>query len=154
MYDRILVPTDGSDASVRAAEEAFRIARESGASVHTVYVIDESASSLLFSDKPMAELLEALAEEGEMAVESVAERAGDVRVATDVIRGMGIHDAILEYATDNEVDLVVMATHGRQGIEHLLGSTTERVIAHSSLPVLVVDAGDREGEGVGDGEDE
>lgn len=149
MYDDILVPTDGSEASFRAAEEALRIARETGATVHAVYVIDESGSTLLFADQSMAALLEALAEEGEGAVEEVANLTSDVQVETDVIRGMAIHDAILEYASDHDVDLVVMGTHGRQGIEHLLGSTTERVIAHSSVPVLVVREDDQDERGGG-----
>lgn len=143
MYDVILVPTDGSEASRRAAEEAFRIARETGATVHAVYVIDESASSLLLSDRPMADLLEALTEKGEDAVEAIADHADGVEVVTDVIRGMRIHEAILDYAADHGADLVAMGTHGRQGIEHLLGSTTERVTAQSSIPVLVVSENER-----------
>lgn len=158
MYDVVLVPTDGSEASLRAAEEAFRIARETGAVVHALYVIDESASTLIFADRPMADLLEALGEEGNAAVAAVADRAAataadvdaaeaaaDVEVVTDVVRGMQIHEAILEYAADHDVDLVVMGTHGRKGLQHLLGSTTERVIANSFVPVLVVseEEGDR-----------
>lgn len=144
MYDVVLVPTDGSEASLRAADEAFRIARETGATVHAVYVIDESASSLLLSEKSMAGLLEALSEEGERAVDVIADHADGVEVVTDVIRGMSIHEAVLDYAADHGVDLVVMGTHGRQGLQHLLGSTTERVIAHSSIPVLVVSEGEQE----------
>lgn len=156
MYDVVLVPTDGSEASLRAADEAFRIARETGAVVHALYVIDESASSLIFADRPMADLLEALGEEGTAAVAAVADRAtalnadadvdadvaADVEVVTDVVRGMQIHEAILEYAADHDVDLVVMGTHGRKGLQHLLGSTTERVIANSFVPVLVVSEGE------------
>lgn len=159
MYDVVLVPTDGSEASLRAADEAFRIARETGAVVHALYVIDESASSLIFADRPMADLLEALGEEGNAAVAAVADRAtaldadadvdadvaaADVEVVTDVVRGMQIHEAIIEYAADHDVDLVVMGTHGRKGLQYLLGSTTERVIANSFVPVLVVS--EREGD--------
>lgn len=144
MYDDIIVPTDGSEASMRAAEEAFRIARETGGTVHTVYVIDEGAASLLFSDRPMADLLEALTDEGDTAVERIAALADGVDVHTDVIRGMHIHEAILEYAGDHDADLLVMGTQGREGLQHLLGSTTERVIAHASIPVLVVSEDEQE----------
>jgi nucleotide-binding universal stress UspA family protein len=139
MYDTILVPTDGSEVSERAAREAFDLAAAVGATVRILFVIDESASSFLLTTDTMSEVLAELQEEGERSTEAAAELApDDVDVETDIVRGMSIHSAIVEYAADHDVDLVVMGTHGRHGMENLLGSTTQRVLTNTELPVLVV----------------
>lgn len=140
MYDRILVPTDGSEAAEAAAETGLELAESFGATVHVLYVIDESASKLLLSSKSMRDTIAELSKRGEAATTTIADRARDAGVAveTDVVRGMGIHDAIVEYAVDNDVDVIVMGTAGRRGIEHFLGSTTERVITTSPVPVMAV----------------
>jgi len=147
MYDRILVPTDGSDAARAAATEAIDLALEFGADLSVVYVIDESASNLFVSTKSVNDAIDGMAAQGKAAVaeiESMAAEAG-VAVTTDVVRGMHVNEAIVDYATNNDVDLVVMGTFGRRGVEHLVGSTTERVLARSAVPVLSV-AVDRSGE--------
>lgn len=140
MYERILVPTDGSSVSRAAAEEAFRLADEFDATVHVVFVVDESASSFLLSGDSMSHVLEALENEGESAVEAVAAAAGDVPVVTKVVRGLKISEAIDEYVDSHDIDLVVMGTRGRHGVDHLLGSTTERVLASVAVPTLVVNS--------------
>lgn len=139
MYDTILVPTDGSEISERAAEEAFALAREFDATVHVLFVIDESASSFLFTPGRMADVLAAFRDEAEAATDAAAALADDdVDVVVDIVRGMSVDGTIVDYATDNGVDLVVMGTHGRHGVEHLLGSTTQRVLTSTPIPVLVV----------------
>lgn len=140
MYDRILVPTDGSEAARAATTEAIDLATEVGAELFAVYVIDESASNLFVSTKSVNDAIDGMAEQGKAAVadiEAMAE-AAEMPVTTDVIRGMHVDAAIVDYATDHDIDLVVMGTFGRRGVEHLLGSTTERVLARSSIPVLSV----------------
>jgi nucleotide-binding universal stress UspA family protein len=139
MYDRILVPTDGSAAARGAAAEAIDLATEFGATLHVVYVIDESASNLLLSTS-MHDTIDAMTKQGNQAIEDIEAMAtaADVPVVTDVIRGMHINQAIVEYATEHEVELIVMGTFGRRGVEHVLGSTTERVLAISEVPVLSV----------------
>ncbi|MFC7177608.1 universal stress protein [Halosegnis marinus] len=138
MYDTILVPTDGSEVAVRAAREAFDLARATGATVHVVFVVDESASSFLLSGDSMAQVLDALEAEGESAVERALAAAGDVPTETTVVRGMKVSEAIEEYVDRHGIDLVVMGTRGRHGVDHLLGSTTERVLANVGVPTLVV----------------
>lgn len=138
VYDTILVPTDGSDAAAGAAAEAFDLARSLGATVHLVYVVDESATSFLLSGDTMSAVLEKLTEEGDAVVDEAAAGAGDVETVTEVIRGVGVHEAIVEYVEREGVDLVVMGTRGRHGVDHLLGSTTERVLGRIDVPVLVV----------------
>lgn len=140
MYHRILVPTDGSEAARVAAAEAVGLAAELDAELLAVYVIDESASNLFVSTKSVNDAIDAMAATGREAVaeiESMADDAG-VPIETDVVRGMHVDQAIVDFATAHDADLVVMGTFGRRGVEHILGSTTERVLARSSVPVLSV----------------
>lgn len=139
MYERIVVPTDGSEASMRAAREAFDIAAESGGTVHVVSVVDESASSLLLSGESMGPLMERLHEEAEDHVEAVATEAPPgLDVETDVIRGTAVFRAIVGYAEEVGADLLVMGSTGRSGVGGILGSTTQRVTESTGIPVLVV----------------
>ena len=139
MYGRILVPTDGSEASARAAEEAFAIAAEGGGTVHVLAVVDESPSSLLLTGESMGPLMERLNEEAERNVEAIAAAApGELDVRTEVIRGTAVYRAIVGYAEEVGADLVVMGSTGRGGVGGILGSTTQRVTEHTGVPVLVV----------------
>jgi nucleotide-binding universal stress UspA family protein len=84
--------------------------------------------------------MESLEAEGDRAVEDVASRcaAADVETETAVVVGT-VHRAIEKHIEDNDIDLVVMGTHGRKGIERfLLGSVTERTVRTSPVPVLTV----------------
>ena len=141
MYDTILVPTDGSETSARAGREAFRLARELGSTVHVLFVIDESASSFLLSGDTMSEVLDELRLRGKDALDVTAAEADSVDVVTEMVRGVKVADAITDYADAHDVDLVVMGTRGRHGVDHLLGSTTERVLARIDRPTLVVGDG-------------
>ncbi|MEF8840414.1 MAG: universal stress protein [Haloarculaceae archaeon] len=139
MHDRIVVPTDGSEASMRAAREAFTIATEGGGTVHVVAVVDESASSLLLSGEAMGPLMERLNDEAAENVEAVAAEAPPgVDLETDVIRGTAVFRAIVGYADEVGADLLVMGSTGRSGVGGVLGSTTQRVTEHTGIPVLVV----------------
>ncbi|MFD1512966.1 universal stress protein [Halomarina rubra] len=140
MYERILVPVDGSDIAYAAADHAFDLATALGADVHVLFVVDESVESMLLSTHSMRTVLESLRERGEEVLATVEERATDagVEVTTELGHAVQVHTAIVDYCTDHDVDLVVMGTSGREGLEHLLGSTTERVLMASSIPVLAV----------------
>lgn len=139
MYDRILVPTDGSENTAAAIEQALGLAETYGAEVHALYVVNTGAMP-----SPEIDFREEFVREGERigreATESVvgAAREAGVGATASIVRGTP-YEEILEYAEDNDVDLIVMGTHGRTGLGHfLLGSVAERVIRHSDLPVLVV----------------
>jgi len=138
MYETILIPTDGSEISIRAGREALRMGREFGATVHVLFVIDESASSFLLSGEQMSKILEKLQSRGEAAIGAITAEADSVDVVTEIVRDVSVADAISKYANANDVDLVVMGTRGRRGVDHLLGSTTERVLARTDRPTLVV----------------
>ncbi len=142
MYDPMLVPTDGSPAAAVAAEEAFALADELGATVHLIYVVDESASQFLTTGERMSSVLESLTEEGERATAETAALGQDVETITEVVRGFQVNQAIVQYAEANDIELVVMGTHGRRGVDHIIGSTTERTLAQSEVPVLVVPHGE------------
>lgn len=147
MYRRIVVPTDGSETSMRAAREAFDMAAESGGTVHVLAVVDESPSSLLFSGESMGPLMQRLHDEAEEHVEAVAAEApSGVDVETDVIRGTAIFRAIVGYAEEAGADLLVMGSTGRGGVGGILGSTTQRVTENTGVPVLVIS----DPEGVGE----
>ncbi|WP_224268792.1 universal stress protein [Haloprofundus salinisoli] len=137
MYDTILLPTDGSTGAQQAAKHAFDLARQYGATVHVLYVADTQRDSLTTVGTEVVDALEA---EGRDAVSAIAE--SDVAHGIDVeeVVAQGHPDEeILSYVEDNAVDLVVMATHGRSGLgRYLLGSTTEKIVRSSPVPVFTV----------------
>ncbi len=138
MYDRILVPTDGSDPADRAFERALDLASTYDAALHLLYVVDVSALAGEFDAVTVVEHLERSGRETVQRLRKRAEEAGVEDVTTKVVEGTP-YRTILEYADDEEVDLVVMGTHGRTGLDrYLLGSVTERVVRTADVPVLTV----------------
>jgi len=140
MYDDILVPTDGSKGTDRAVDHALDIADMYGATVHALYVINTSAYSTLPSDSNWESITAALQDEGKKATREIAHRLGDsdVDVKKEVAEGVP-HKRILGYADDNGVEMIVMGTHGKTGLDRLLlGSVTEKVVRSSGVPVLTV----------------
>lgn len=140
MYENILLPTDGSEGTRRAVEHAVNLANNYDATVHVVYVVNTSAYSTLPADANWESIMEALEEEGQEATEDVEELASDegVKVITEVLEGVP-HREILDYAERNNIDLIIMGTHGKTGINRLLlGSVTEKVVRSSETPVLTV----------------
>jgi nucleotide-binding universal stress UspA family protein len=138
---RVLVPTDGSDESMAAVDHAVDVAATYDATLHALYVVDQRALASYYDAGPMiGDLIDNLTSVGENATEAVRERARerDVTVETTVLQGIP-PAAIDEYAGEHDIDLVVMGTHGRTGVErYLLGSVTERVVRTSAVPVLTV----------------
>jgi len=142
MHDTVLVPTDGSEHAVRAAEHGAYLARAFDATVHLLNAVDIQAAAGLFDaggiDEAFVERLEA---EGEEAIDAVEAAVGEgSRVRTAMVRGEP-SGAILEYAEDRDVDLIAMGTHGRSGLNrYFAGSVTERVVRLAEMPVLTVRA--------------
>ena len=155
MYRNVLIPTDGADGTRRAIDEGVGIAAEYGAAVHALYVVDVSEYSTLTQREALGLRgeRESVGQEAVAAVAARAEATG-VEVTTAVERGVP-HRAILDYAEKRGVDLIVMATHGRTGIDRfLLGSVTEKVVRAADAPVLVVRMGEERGEQIDPGVDE
>lgn len=122
-----------------AIEQCFHQAGLSGGTVHALYVVDVRAYGIL-PRETADRVRELLYEEGERAVgylESRAEERG-VDVVTEVREGIP-HETILSYVDENDVDLVVMGTHGHTGDgARLVGSVAESVVRHADVPVMTV----------------
>lgn len=136
MYSRILLPTDGSEAGQRAVEVGIEQASLFGATVHALYVIDERFVPTGY-DLPLEEA-ERDAERALDRVRAMGDRAG-VTVERHLRQGVP-YEQILNAVDAHEVDLVVIGTHGRTGLDRLtsLGSVTERVVRSSPVPVTTV----------------
>ncbi|WP_137287164.1 universal stress protein [Halorussus salinisoli] len=139
-YDPILIPTDGSDCATAAVDHGIAIARKYGATVHAVNVVDIRSVATASEVGPEADLLQQLEERGEDATEAVAERAREAGLdATTAVRKAVPARGLLDYADDNDADLIAMGTHGRSGLDrHFLGSTTAKVVRAAEIPVLSV----------------
>lgn len=138
MYDEILLPSDGSPGATGALDYALDLAATYGSRLHVLYVVDQSAVDSIVSESELVAV--ALEGEGMEAVDAIERRATErgVDVVTEVLSGRPAR-AIMDYAADHDVDLLVMGTHGRTGLNrYLLGSVTKRVVRNAHVPVLVV----------------
>lgn len=144
MYDRILVPTDGSQPAAAAIDEAIDLARVHDAELHALYVVEPIPLGRYSTGPGPAssewdDVVEEQRTEGEDAVAEVTDRAGeDVTVVESIEHGKPAAE-ILAYVDDADVDAIVMGTHGRSGVDRLVvGSVTEKVVRKSDVPVLTV----------------
>lgn len=140
LYRNILIATDGSENTSRAISYGIEMAKLSGATVHALYVLDTSSFSSIPMDTGWEAMYELLKKEGKRAV-SVVKEAGDaVGVEVKEVVGEG-HPSkeIILFAEQNNIDLIVMGTLGKSGIDRfLLGSVAEKVVRNSKKPVMVV----------------
>ncbi|MFC7204022.1 universal stress protein [Haloferax namakaokahaiae] len=137
MYDELLLPADGSPAVEAALPHALGLAELYDATIHVLYVADTDRDSLSVIG---GEVYDALEQEGISVVDELVERieARGIDCIGTVAQG-GPREGIIEYVEENDIDAVVMATHGRHGVERLLlGSVTEHVVRTSPVPVLTV----------------
>lgn len=140
MYNSILVPTDGSESSTAAVEQSIAIAAPDEATVHFLHVIDVGTEMSASAVGTIAdELSETLEQEANEALDSAIARAEDAGVAYERSLVEGVpHESIVEYSSEHSIDLVVMGANGRSGLkEHLLGSTTDRVVRSVEKSVLL-----------------
>ncbi len=139
MYHDVLVPTDGSDGMRAVAEHAAQVAAPD-ATAHVLSVVDtrnrfESPSSGIAPDA----WAESERERAEQAVDSTAAAFGEEFTIDRVVTEGVPHTEILDHVAENDIDVVVMGTHGRTGLSHyLIGSVAERVVRRSPVPVLTV----------------
>ena len=140
MYDQILFPTDGSEPAESVLKYALQIAAEHEATIHVLNVVDTSHNSLSGMQDDVDDTLE---QEGTEIVNEAAQRATEhgIDVVSEVLHG-DPYEAIVEYSTQSAIELIVMPTHGRRGLQRfLLGSVTERVINTADVPVIAVNPG-------------
>ena len=141
MYDRILLPTDGSKGNSQAVKQAIDLAALSDAELHVLFVVEEMPYAPEMMD---GQIEERLREIGTDAIEDIRERADEAGITIETAIEDGTpHRAILEYVDDAGIDCIVMGTHGRSGLDrYLLGSVTERVVRSAEIPVLTVRVSD------------
>lgn len=144
LYDRIVVPTDGSASSRPAITHAIELAAVHGATIHAVYVVNIASFSGVPTEGSWEGVSQALEREGEEALDKVKTACETREVPIERVRLEGRpSQRIVEYATEHDGDLIVMGTHGRGGLDRLLlGSVAERVVRSASVPVMTVQAGD------------
>lgn len=144
MFKHLLVPTDGSTLSEAAIQMTVTLAAESGAKVTGLHVIPEF--------HVLAYGTEMIADNEDRIIQTARQRAEDyLRVIKNAAAQAGVecntvsesrahpYEAIISVAAQQSCDLIVMASHGRSGMRaFLLGSETQKVLTHSSIPVLVV----------------
>ncbi|MFB6157486.1 MAG: universal stress protein [Haloferacaceae archaeon] len=137
MYRRVLLPIDGSEGTDHAVDHAVEQAIEHDASLYVLHVVETDVAAIEGAEDALQQLEEA----GERAVtEAVdgAAAAGVTEVEGTVTRGTP-YRIILDYVDQYDIDLVVMGTHGRAGLErYLTGSVTEKVVRLAECPVLTV----------------
>ncbi|MDR2128151.1 MAG: universal stress protein [Burkholderiaceae bacterium] len=149
MFKHILVPIDGSPASLQAVDKATGIAKAFGSQVTAVFVIDPYPFTGVGADFAYGQdqyLNAATAEANEAAAQALEKfKTEGVNASTRVVQSRAIWRGILEAAENVGADLVVMGSHGRRGLEKLvLGSVAQSVLAHTTLNTLVVRSGNGE----------
>ena len=142
MFKRILVPTDGSEITRKAVATAVSLAKTLGATIDALSVKEPFPYSAISEMQPVPpqefyDAQERIAAARVKAVLDAASAAG-VSGKGHTVEALHPWEAILDHAKAQQCDLIVMASHGRRGLSKLLlGSETTRVLAHSSVPVLV-----------------
>lgn len=144
MFRHILLPTDGSDLATAAVDKGIALAKELGAKVTLVQVV-EAYHVMTLNPTQLEESLKVHRQRAaEQATKVLGEaearaKAAGVEVATVIRAGERPAEQIIEAAAEVGADLIAMASHGHRGLRALvLGSQTARVIAESPLPVLVL----------------
>lgn len=138
---RIMIATDGSENAMNAIDCGIGLAKSNGAEVKAVNVISSGNTPVMLSEIWLKTLNEQLKEEGREATEHVVAvgKSQGVDVKPFVISAKTPRDGIIDFARENNIDLIVMGTLGRTGFSHvLLGSVAESVVRYSKKRVLVV----------------
>jgi nucleotide-binding universal stress UspA family protein len=139
MYEKILVPTDGSDPAEAAVEHAIDVAKTYGATLHALYVgrVGDAPPGLI--DEEVAQ--DAGGQLGSAALDLVSEpaEAAGVDYVEQYVPEGPVANAILASIEDHDIDLVVIGTHGRSGIDRfIVGSVAEQIVRESPVPVMTV----------------
>lgn len=145
MFKHILIPTDGSELSNRAVAAGIELAKKARAKVTGLFVAPPATPMIYGKFMPVgymspdehAELIQRTAREYLGVIESAASQAG-VAVECVTVTSDFPADEIIRISNERNVDLIFMASHGRRGVSAvLLGSETQKVLTHTTRPVLV-----------------
>jgi len=141
MYQRILVPVDGSPLSMGGLDAAIGLAKLTGGALGLIHVTDEQTFALA-GESAGGDVLDIVKAEGERILEdgkAHAEAQG-VPVSTRLVESLGVSvaEAVIEHARGWQADLIVLGTHGRRGVVRLLlGSDAEQIARTAPVPVLL-----------------
>ncbi|WP_374584522.1 universal stress protein [Pseudoduganella sp.] len=144
MFKSILLPTDGSQLSERAAQTAIEFARIHGARITAVSVVlplpvAPLADAAMLPDAGLYD--REMRRSVEAGLDKVVAAATAAGVPCDAVLGEAVnpYEVIVKTAEERHCDIILMASHGRKGLNKLfLGSETQKVLAHTHLPVLVL----------------
>ena len=143
MFKHLLLPTDGSEASQATLLEGVRLAKELNARITGISVVPEfhvlTFNTMMIEDTRETFIAESRSQALKyLAVLNQAANESGVPCETEVVLGDHPYEAILQACESKGCDLIVMASHGRRGVQALLiGSETQKVLTHSKVPVLV-----------------
>ncbi len=147
MYQKILVPVDGSPTSARGLQEAIKLAKLTGAKLRLLHVVDQIsfASGMEAASMMTGEMLQLLREGGEQLLKKAQARVEKAGVRVDAVLcdsfAGRVCDLVIEQATAWRADLIVLGTHGRRGFSRLMmGSDAEMIVRLATMPVLLVRA--------------
>ncbi len=146
MYKKVLVTTDGSPLSKKAVTHAIGLCAATGAELVALRVTPRYAQtyfegSLPLSAAEVAQIEKKWGDTAEATLDAVVKQATakNVKAKGLVVKSDIVSDAIIAAARKSKADLIVMASHGRRGLKRLLlGSETQQVLTHSTVPVLVL----------------
>lgn len=143
--ENILFPTDFSECAEHALKYAIIFAQQNSAKLHLLHVVEKYVDVPLFvrlhTPASVSEeaIHNAMEDEARKQLSEIAERVGpDIETTISVPVGIA-HQEIIEFAEQQKIDMIVIGTHGRTGLSHVLvGSVVERVVRLASCPVLTV----------------
>lgn len=146
MFKRILVATDGSPLSQKAVTSAIALAALSGAELVALTVVPRYPTNYfdgaaVFTPEDIGRIERQWTEAAQTTLDTIAKQAeaSGVKIRTATVSADLVAESIISAAKKHQCDMIVMASHGRQGIKRLLlGSETQHVLTHSDLPVLVL----------------
>ncbi len=142
-YKHILIGTDGSELMGTVYEHCAYLARLTNATVHVAYVLDVAGFASIPIDSTWQNMYDVLLDEGRAIIDNarkaiISHDIGNAAIMTAVLQGHP-SDELNAYAENNAIDLIVIGTHGRRGLDRLLiGSVADKVIRGAKVPVLVV----------------
>ena len=144
MFKHLLICTDGSTLGNKAAKAGIELARELGAKVTAYYAIEQLRliydEGYMMDQKMIDGLEESARAAGQKRVDAIGKmaRAAGVSFASVVTKALTPHEGIINAAKKRKCDVIFMASHGRRGLSRLMvGSVTQKVLAHSRVPVVV-----------------
>jgi nucleotide-binding universal stress UspA family protein len=139
IFSKILIAIDGSDASMDAADYAISISKQHNAELYALHVIRADVD--LFGPQETSEFMTEMRNEGKKYMDKVRLKANEknIQIKTEFISSTNIAGGIVDYAEENNIDLIVIGTRGLSGFKKLLlGSVATNVVTYAHCPVMVV----------------